>query len=73
MTWTTWDEEMRHEEMSGNLFIIKRRSMSSFPEDLMDDVLHLPSGGRDRNNLVFPSYSFLKAANALYKHHFINP
>lgn len=64
---------MSHEEMSGNLFTIKRRSMSSFPKDFMDDVLHLPSGGKDRNTFVFPSSSFLKAANVLNNHHFINP
>lgn len=43
--------------------------MSFFPEDLMDDGLHLPSGGRDINTLAFPSYSFLKAANVLCKHY----
>lgn len=47
--------------------------MSSFPEDFMDDVLHFPSGEKDRNTFIFPSSSFLKAANVLNKYHFINP
>lgn len=47
--------------------------MSFFPEGFWDDVLYLLSGGRDRNTLVFPLDSLLKAANILYKHYFINP
>lgn len=39
--------------MSGNAFTIKRRAMGFFPQDLMDDVLHLPFGRRDINTLHF--------------------